>query len=148
MSLEKHIENVFTVLAPKRGWKTIYWLVDVHGVIIPGSWAKLNEFRFISEDCFPVLKWLSDRADQRIIVWTSSHTQEAADVLLWLERKGIHVDYFNHNPEEKNTEYADFSQKPYFNILIDDKAGFDPNTDWKLIRKTLERIGIWDAPLL
>jgi hypothetical protein len=61
----------------------------------------------------------------------------------WLASHGIHVDHYNCNPDEKNTPYADFSLKPYFNILIDDKAGFDPNTDWDGIRKTLIRIGLW-----
>lgn len=143
MSLTKHIENVFKVYKPKRGWNTIYWLVDVHGCIIPGSWHKANDFRFINEWCPLVLRWISEQPDQRLILWTSSHTTEAASIIEWLAEVGIHVDYFNHNPEEKDTEYADFSRKPYFNILIDDKAGFDPHTDWQNIRAVLIELGLW-----
>jgi hypothetical protein len=30
----------------------------------------------------------------------------------------------------KNSEFQDFVDKPYFNVLLDDKAGFDPDRDW------------------
>lgn len=145
MSLEAHIEKVFTVDKLKRGWSTIYWLVDVHGVIIPSSWHKANDFRFINDWCPLVLRWISDQPDQRLILWTSSFPAEGATIIEWLQKHGIHVDHYNHNPEEKNTDFADFSRKPYFNILIDDKAGFEPETDWGVIRKTLIRLGLWQT---
>jgi hypothetical protein len=145
MSLSKHIENVYTVYKPKRGWNTIYWLVDVHGVIMPGSWHKQNEFRFINQDCISVLRWIAERPDQKLILWTSSHTTEATQIIEWLARNGISIDYFNHNPDEKNTSYADFTDKFYFNILLDDKSGFDPQTDWNMIRETLQRINVWQS---
>ena len=37
----------------------------------------------------------------------------------------------------KDTDFQDFSEKPYFNILLEDKAGFDPNKDWELILEYL-----------
>ena len=38
---------------------------------------------------------------------------------------------FNRNPyEEEDTKVASFKEKPYFSILIDDKAGFCPEEDW------------------
>lgn len=146
MSLESHIKNVFTVYKPKRKWKTIYWLVDVHGVIIPGSWHRNNDFRFIHNDAIEVLQWISQTKDQRLILWTSSYTEELTKLGDWLFQQGIVVDYINFNPEEKNTEYADFSKKPYFNILIDDKSGFDPMVDWTMIKVLLKEIGLWQNP--
>ena len=144
MSLETHIKNVFTVLKPKRGWKTIYWMVDVHGVIIPGSWARSNDLQFVTWDCLGPLMWISGREDQRLILWTSSYYEELKKLGDWLFTFGIKVDYVNKNPEEENTQYANFSFKPYFNILIDDKAGFVPETDWKLVKQTLIDIGEWN----
>ena len=123
-----------------RNWDTLYVLIDVHGVIIPGSWHKTNEFRFISEDCIEVLQWFSKRSDFRIILWTSSYLAEVNKIGEWLLNQGIEVDYINCNPECKNTEYADFTYKPYFNILIDDKSGMEPEIDWLLIGKTLEDV--------
>lgn len=118
-------------------------MVDVHGVIIPGSWARSNDLQFITQECIDVLRWISDRKDQRLILWTSSHTKELDNLCNWLCTFWIQVDYTNFNPEEKNTEYADFTHKPYFNILIDDKAGFDPVTDWAVVKRTLVEIGEW-----
>jgi hypothetical protein len=128
-------------LKPIRGWKTIYWLVDVHGVIIPGSWHKKNTFKMISEDCVEVLNWITKRKDQRLVLWTSSRPQEIEEIVLWLWSKyGIQVDDVNSNLECKGASYADFSFKPYFNILIDDKSGMEPEIDWLLVGKTLEDV--------
>lgn len=138
MSLESHIKNVFQVYRPKRGWKTIYWMVDVHGVIIPGSWHRENDFQFISKIAPIVLKWISDREDQRLILWTSSYSKEVEKIRDWLFSQGIVVDYVNVNPVEKNTAYADFTYKPYFNILLDDKSGMMPEYDWILVAKAIE----------
>lgn len=139
-----NIRRTFLELRPKRGWKTIYWLVDVHGVIIPGSWRRENDFQFISPDCVDVLRWISNRKDQRLILWSSSQNRELDNLCNWLCTFWINVDYTNFNPEEKNTEYADFSFKPYFNILIDDKAGFEPETDWAAVKQELIDIGEWN----
>lgn len=144
MSLEQHIKNVFQVYRPKRGWKTIYWLVDVHGVIIPGSWHRENDFQFISPIAPQVLRWISHRLDQKLILWTSSYNSEVDNIIKWLNEHFITVDFVNENPLEEHTKYADFSRKPYFNILLDDKAGMDPKTDWKIIQETLREIGEWD----
>lgn len=127
-----------------RGWDTVYVLLDVHGTLIPGGFHNKRDFTFISDDCLEVLKWFSDRKDFRIIIWTSSCTVEAAETLEWLEEHGIIVDYINHNPECRDTKTACFSQKPYFNILIDDKAGFEPEKDWAEIKCQLIEIGEWD----
>ena len=49
----------------------------------------------------------------------------------------IHFDYVNENPEvirqETDPVSLDLSEKFYFNVGFDDKFGFDPDTDWKLI---------------
>lgn len=139
-----NIKRTFVELRPKRKWDTIYWLVDVHGVIIPGSWHKLNEFRFISEDCVEVLRWISKRKDQRLILWTSSYFSELFKINKWLLDHNIVLDYINDNPECQSTNYADFSKKPYFNILLDDKAGFEPEKDWKAVKQELIEIGEWN----
>ena len=45
----------------------------------------------------------------------------------------IHFDYVNKNPEVTNAGYGFYDHKPYFNVLFEDKAGFDPFTDWKKV---------------
>lgn len=131
-------------LAPARNWDTFYVLVDLHGVIIPGNRERKNVLSFISEDCAEVLRWFTKRKDFKLILWTSSFPDEIVEILEWLKKRHIHFDYVNENPECKNTKYADFYHKPYFNILIDDKAGFEPETDWAAIKKELIAIGEWN----
>lgn len=143
MSLASHITKVFHVYKPQRKWTTIYWMVDVHGVIIPGSWHRENTFVFMNTFAEAVLRWISKEPDQRLILWTSSYKSETDALREWLEKKEIHVDYINENPEEEHTTYADFSKKPYFNILLDDKAGFDPETDWEVIYQLLWNPEFW-----
>ena len=48
------------------------------------------------------------------------------------EENGIHFDYVNENPEiATNLEgYGNYDKKPYMNVLFEDKAGFDGDTDW------------------
>lgn len=130
-----------------RNWDTLYVLLDVHGTIIPNSWHFKNDFRFISPDCQEVLQWFSNRKDFRLILWTSSHTDEIAKIIEWLEEQGIIIDFVNANPECENTDYADFRKKPYFNILIDDKSGFSPETDWAEIKCQLIELGEWDKKI-
>ena len=140
-----NIRRTFVELRPKRGWKTIYWLVDVHGVIIPGSWHRQNEFQYTHPNAPEVLRWISNREDQRLILWTSSYKTEIDALVKWLkEFSDIQVDYVNENPLEEHTAYADFSKKFYFNILIDDKSGFEPEKDWSAVKQELIDIGEWD----
>ena len=56
---------------------------------------------------------------------------------------GINFTYINDNPEYIGNDYADFSKKFYYNILLDDKAGFEGETDWLLVKNELIRVGEW-----
>ena len=90
-----------------------------------------------------VLQWMSYRSDQKIILWTSSYKTETDSIANWLKSHGINIDYVNCNPEVTNTEYAEFADKPYFNVGLDDKFGMEPS-DWKLIKQELIDIGEWN----
>ena len=51
--------------------------------------------------------------------------------------EGIHFDYANENPEVGNTSFQNFEVKLYFNVGIDDKFGFEPETDWVKVIEVL-----------
>jgi hypothetical protein len=36
----------------------------------------------------------------------------------------------NKNPNVENNAYGYYRDKPYFNVLFEDKAGFDAEEDW------------------
>jgi hypothetical protein len=79
--------------------------------------------------------------DNRLILWSSCHPEEYSAIIGFLEQHGIAVDYFNENPEIENTPSGNFEKKFYFSILLDDKAGFDPETDWDEILTLLSETG-------
>jgi len=128
-----------------KGWPEVYFCIDLHGTIIPsgkGSDDKTDEHKFYP-DAKEVLQMLSKRKDIMLILWTSTPIARLFEVYNWLEDEGIHFDYINSNPHAKNTPRSDFNKKFYFSVLLDDRAGFEPETDWTAIKNELIAIGEW-----
>ena len=129
-----------------KNWPEIYWCIDLHGTIIPSG--KTESDQTDAAKFYPgaqeVLEWLSNRKDILIILWTSTPAARIPNVLEWLEDNNIHFDFVNHNNHAKDTPRSDFSKKFYFNVLLDDRAGFEPETDWLAIKNELIAIGEWD----
>lgn len=137
-----NIERTYKDMA-RRGWDTIYVCVDVHDVILEGKYNRHNVGAEYMPNALRVLKQWTARTDVRLILWSSSHDDATQSVLSGLIQKGIKFDFINSNPECPNTDLCRFDEKFYFNILLDDKAGFEGETDWHLIETELKRIGQW-----
>lgn len=138
----KHVKKVFSDKV-KRGWGRIYITIDLHDTIIEGKYNLNNDGANFYPNAINVLKSLSYRTDICLILWTSSHTKPVKDILDVMDTHGVKFEYFNENPECPSTELCDFTRKFYFNILIDDKSGWDGMTDWFLFEETLREIGVW-----
>ena len=143
--------NVFNIkktfeMKKERGWPEVYFCIDLHGTIIPSG--KSPDDMTDAEIMYPyaeeVLQWLSRRKDIMLILWTGTPESRMDDVKEFLKFHSIKFDYFNENPHAKNTPRSDFSKKFYFSVLLDDRAGFEPETDWLLIKNELIAIGEWD----
>lgn len=128
LAYEKHSEK----------YPHIFWKIDLHGVCLRSSY-KAGEYEWINDDVVPALKEIMHCPHSKIILWSSCYEHEQEKIIKFFNDSGIHVDFFNENPLFANTEYGCFDQKFYFSILIDDKAGFDPNTEWKMIRGFLQK---------
>lgn len=129
-----------------RGWEKhprLFVAVDLHDVIIPGTYTLNNEGRNFYPFGKEVLQWFSNRKDMCLILFTSSHKKQIDDILVWLKDNGINFDYVNENPECKNNELCDFTGKIYFDVLFEDKAGFE-SSDWLEMKNTLIKLGEWD----
>ena len=128
-----------------KGWPETYWCIDLHGTIIPSGKDSNDETDTM--EFYPhakeVLQWLTNRKDIILILWTSTPLWRASLVKECLEKNGIHFDMFNQNYHAKDTPRSDFSKKFYFNVLLDDRAGFEPETDWTAIKNELIAIGEW-----
>lgn len=133
-----NIERSFQLKAA-REWDTLYVAIDLHGTVIPPYHHTIEFYPGAIE----VLKWFNKRKDFKIILWTSSWWQETELFLMKAKKEGVHFDFVNENPLEKNRGHACFDRKFYMNIILDDKAGFVGETDWALVKAELIRIGEW-----
>jgi hypothetical protein len=131
MSIIKAISRAYKV-AKERNWDKIYYAIDLHGVCFPSSYEKGN-YQFINEDTLKGLQVISQQKESVIILWSSCYKEEQSKIMEFFRSNGVNVSYFNKNPNEANTNTGDFSEKFYFSVLLDDKAGFDPELDWKKI---------------
>lgn len=131
-------------MAYSRKWDTLYWQIDVHGTIIVPNWDKDT----LPLDTYPLALTALSRIQKFkpmrnvLILSTSSHPKEIGEYMLFFEGHGIKFDYINENPEVA-TEKGDFGyyeDKYYFNVMLEDKAGFDPYEDWGAIITLLEEL--------
>ena len=120
-----------------RKYAKIYWAIDLHDTVITGKYNRFNEGAMIFPHAKEVLDYLHDSPVHQTILWTSSWTDAVQDIL---KRYDLKFNYFNENPECPSTDMCDFNKKHYFNVLIDDKAGFQGITDWFEIGEALYKL--------
>ena len=115
------------------GYPCCYIAVDLHGTIFAPHKGKKNKdilkyIPFAKE----ALQQLSKNEDIKFILFSSTYEENSQKYIDKLASDGVKIAYFNENPEVESNEYADFSKKFYFDVLIDDKCGFT-DEDWKEI---------------
>lgn len=119
--------------ARTKGWEKTYWAFDVHGTILKPTFQKgvpSSEYYPFAKEA---LQLVTLRKDITTILFTCSHPHEIVTYIDFFRQDGIVFDYVNENPETLSGAYGNYSQKFYFNILFEDKAGFDPFTEWEMV---------------
>lgn len=136
--ITRAIENCFR-LSKEKGWNRTYWAFDIHGTILKSTFQK----GVVSTEFYPyakeVLQLLNTKKDIVKILYTCSYPHEIEEYTAYFATFGIHFDSINRNPEVTDGGYGYYQDKFYFNVLMDDKAGFDGETDWELIYNLLKR---------
>lgn len=117
----------------EKKWDKTFWCIDIHDTFIKSNYKSGEIPTEFYKDSIEVLQYLSKRNDICLILYTCSWPNEIQQYLDLFESKEIKFKYVNENPEVLSTGYGCYDKKMYFNILMDDKAGFDPYTDWKEI---------------
>ena len=118
----------FEALDKYPKWGFTYWAFDLHGTIIKPNYETGN----IPKEFYPyakeVLQMLSKRDDIVMYMYTCSHPHEQEQYVKYFEDEGITFKWVNENPDvpTDNNGYGYYEDKPYFNVLFEDKAGFDP----------------------
>lgn len=137
MSIIKAIDRAYKTMS-ERQWETIYWAIDLHGVCIKSNYEQ-GGYEWINDHCVEALKLISSRKESKIILWSSVYDEEKTAIAEFFYKEGIAIWGFNTNPWENNTNVSCFDEKFYFSVLLDDKAGFDPVSDWRAIIEYFER---------
>lgn len=125
----------------KKDWKYIYVLVDIHGTIFVPSYNNEETYKFYPY-AKEVLQILTKNPDVKLILWSCTKKEYFDKYLDVLAKNEIYPDYCNENPEV-TVEPGDpvslsFDTKWYYNVGIDDKFGFEPETDWKELYEYLK----------
>ena len=130
MNIEKSFEKAFERMH-ECNWEKIYVLVDIHDTIFKACYHDKEEhkwYHFAKE----ALQLMSYATNISLILWTSSYRnvieREYSSVF---RNNHIRFDYINANPETRSNDLSCFAEKTYFNVGIDNKFGFQPETDWE-----------------
>lgn len=119
--------------AHQKKWNKTYWAFDIHGTILKPTFqtgVMSTEFYPFAKEAMQVI---TRREDIVRVLYTCSYPEEIVEYVKFFKSHGIHFDHVNKNPDVCAGAYGYYDHKFYFNVLFEDKAGFDPLTDWKMV---------------
>lgn len=142
--LVKLFKKNFELLETKYGPEDkMYVKVDIHETIMRPTHTVEMSTEFYPH-ALKALKFMSEHPRICLIIWTSTLPETTLKYVELFKKHDINFDYVNSNPEIASTEYADFSTKFFMNVLLDDKAGFNAETDWEPLSDYFELLSLKD----
>lgn len=136
MDIKKAFEAAF-IRMKEKSWEKIYVAIDIHDTILRACYDDEETYVYFPS-AKDVLHMMSLRKDICLILWSSCHRDKLAEYARHFLDDGIRFDYINENPEVSNTHLQNFEEKLYMNVGLDDKFGFDAETDWEVICHVLD----------
>lgn len=126
------IEKMFNHAFIKE-WYFTYWAFDIHGTIFIPTFRKNSYDSDFYQWAKETLQLISKRDDIVMILSTSSYPKEIEHYQKVFKENNIHFKYVNENPDIDSSKgnFGYYEDKFYFNVLLEDKAGFNPETDWE-----------------
>ena len=137
-SILKALKRAYDV-KKERNWDTVYYAVDLHGVCLKSNYEN-NSYEWINEEAKTTLQLISNMEGNKIILWSSVHKFEMVNILRFFKEANIDIHGFNTNISEPSNDVSYFGDKFYFSVLFDDKAGFDPETDWTVVNEFITNL--------
>ena len=124
-----------------RGWDTLYWSIDLHGVVLVPNYDRIVKLEIYPTAAI-VMRALTKSKKNKLIMYTASKEVEIEKYVELFAQESIKFYFLNKNTDvrDADTNYGAYENKPYFNILLEDKAGFDPYEDWDEIYNLLPSI--------
>lgn len=109
----------------ERSWSHIYFAVDLHDTIFHANYSGVSLVTFPKSEY--MLQYITKHCPEiKIILFSSCYEVDQKRYIDILSSKDIRVDFFNENPDVSNTLTGCFDKKFYYDVLLDDKADFDP----------------------
>ena len=131
MDIEKSFDGAFKRMK-ERNWEKIYVLVDIHDTVFEACYHEKEEHKWypFAKEALEIMSYAQQIS---LILWSSTYENVINDYVEYFKTNGIRFDYINRNIETKNTSLSCFDEKTYFNVGIDDKFGFEAETDWEIL---------------
>jgi hypothetical protein len=123
----------------ERGWDRIFLMFDLHGTIIKPNRTVGNTDISYYPYAKETLQLISNRIDLDLNIYTCSHPHEVLEYRKKFQEDGIEFKYVNENPDVPTGGYGNYEDKPYMNVLFEDKAGFRGESDWKAVYKYFKK---------
>lgn len=117
----------------EKGYECLYFAIDVHDTIYKANYSNKEHQRIWFDMSKETLQLMSKMKDIKLILYTCTHQKYIQLMLDFFNENNIQFDYVNENPGELSNDLSDFSKKFYFDVLLDDKAGFNGETDWHVV---------------
>jgi hydroxymethylpyrimidine pyrophosphatase-like HAD family hydrolase len=135
MSITRAIEINHFKMKEDRGWDRTFWFFDIHGTILKPNYQYGNPPKEFYPMAKETLQLISKQSDIVMILYTCSHPHEIEEYLQFFKENDINFKYVNENPEVVTdvNGYGNYDKKPYMNVLLEDKSGFNPDNDWFLV---------------
>lgn len=138
MNINKAITSAFN-RAREKNWEYVVFLVDIHDTIFKASFGGPENYEYLGK-AKEALQLMTSRKDVRMILWSSTYIDKLADYMYKMSDDYIYFDAVNKNIEGiENTDIAYFDEKPFFSVGIDNAFGFEAETDWEEVIKSLNQ---------
>ena len=139
MGVLKAISNFYKD-KKKRNWDRGYFFFDIHGTILKPNYSFGNTPTEFYPYAKETLQLISKMPDIVMCIYTCSHPHEIKEYTKLFEENNIHFKYINENPEVETQVdgYGCYDKKPYMNVLFEDKAGFDAESEWSEVLELME----------
>lgn len=122
-------------------WKRIYLAIDLHGTILRPNYNPTEICTEFYDSAIQILQYLTKNNKFCLILWSSTSNELLQQYEEYFNKYDIKFDFINENREIKTQEghYGSYEDKFYFDLLLDDKANFDPNT-WDSMLPIFQRL--------
>jgi hypothetical protein len=114
----------------RKGWDYLYVAVDVHDTVLKANYSTEDIPREFCKGALRAMQLLTMMRRVKLIMWTSSTPEDIAKYDAYFRENHIRFDFFNENPDVPSKGFGYFERKPYFNLMVEDKAGFDTLPDF------------------